>query len=72
MTKMDSDTVPRPEPQFGYFMLQACAGARDPDPVISVILEDLGTGEKHRFDTPDAVAAFLANWARPYSKRSQS
>lgn len=51
-----------PLPRFGYFVLQAVS---DPDPRgfrTALVLEDLGTGEKHRFQNGQELGRFLDSW----------
>lgn len=48
--------------RFGYFILQAVS---TPDPRgfrVALMLEDLGTGEKHRFESGEALGTFLDFW----------
>ncbi|MFN2317138.1 MAG: hypothetical protein ABR551_01585 [Gemmatimonadales bacterium] len=69
---LPTDHPPRPDsPRFGYFLLQAVSA---PDPRgfrVALMLEDLGTGEKHRFESGAALGSFLDSWrTTPDARRS--
>lgn len=57
--------------RYGFFMLQTRTTGTPGIPV-TVVLEDLGTGEKHRFETAEALGTFLNDWGRaPASGRNR-
>jgi len=52
-----------PPERVGYFLVQVRSHA-GPLPQVGVVLEDLHSGAKHRFDTARAVGDYLDGWAR--------
>ncbi|MFN0178938.1 MAG: hypothetical protein ACKVZ0_09060 [Gemmatimonadales bacterium] len=51
--------------RFGYFVVQARAEAgSDRPPVLAGVVENLATGEKWRFATPEELIDHLVGWAR--------
>lgn len=54
----------RPElERIGYFLLQVRSTGTEGS-LVGVVMEDLDSGIKHRFDTVAAVGDFLDRWAR--------
>lgn len=53
--------------RIGYFLVHVHAAA-GPHTQVGVVMEDLGSGVKHRFETAQAVGEFLDGWARTPSQ----
>lgn len=51
-----------PVTRFGCFLLHAHAIRLDGERQVHLILEDVGTGAKQRFETPEALNRFLEDW----------
>lgn len=49
-------------PRFGCFLLHAHALDTEGGREVRVTLEDVGTGVKQRFETPEALNRFLQDW----------
>ena len=52
----------RPPARQGYFVLHAHTGELDGRPVVRVLIENLGTGEKATFAASDELSRFLDQW----------
>lgn len=50
------------EARFGYFVLHVRADQAPGEVCLALVLEDLATGEKHRFEGGAALGAFLDSW----------
>lgn len=59
-----------PDQRFGCFLLQAHAVQNGADQHIGLVLEDVATGAKQRFATPEELQCFLYEWARSGSGRA--
>ena len=50
--------------QYGYFAVQAKVTLARDGVLVTGVLENLGTGEKHPFAGRDGLAALIDNWSR--------
>jgi len=62
---MSPVTPSDPTQRFGCFLLHAHASRGVGEQGLHLVLEDVGTGTKLRFETADALGRYLNEWAAP-------